>query len=351
MPVYDIHDGDIVIENTLKLSSQFLSDVPIGHPRLFNTLTPSNFSLAVASWHAGLYLQEEGSFGSVVHSQLGLYHSGVKKINWARFSPPTQKLGSFYVLRCAQPEIAAKMTEVALRWAPKLPREIIALRDGSMLTPYGSRSSFFSANKKIPKELENAISLYRAFRAFLRNTTTFVDQTHPFEATPLSKKRGVQCSDFVAYTHRVALIHHLFPEGLPKSILMAMQQVELYKEKKIIKKLELLPPSLFFGLHQVASQLISSEALDELSTAVKGEGIEFFSAHAFANPHRWQLVGYVCVFQQTCGKLKLMLLDEHSYQKLTKNGTVDRSMLVMQADLERCNATTSTEPDATPAFS
>ena len=138
----------------------------------------------------------------------------------------------------------------------------------------------------------------------------------------------MQCSDFVAYVHRTALIASIFPEGLPEDILVAMKEIECFKIKESVKKVEAIPFALLDRLKSLIAGKISGEALQQLCTSIKGEGISFFTQTALAHPEMWNFAGFICMVDK-----EPSLIDYGTYSALT-NSSVGHSIEVTQEELD-----------------
>lgn len=135
------------------------------------------------------------------------------------------------------------------------------------------------------------------------------------EATPLSKKRGVNCSGFVAYCVNVAKIKSLFPNGLPESILSAMRAIENYKIDYKISKLFLVPDQLILSFEKEVKRFIRNKKdLEQLMVPIKGKNIGFFSARISQDINDWEFVGHMCYVKDENGTLRSYAIDDEAYK-------------------------------------
>lgn len=328
MPLEKLNEGDILI---LSFDRKAISRC--------NTKEKLERALASNAFHGSIYHQTNDKEKNIVHAQTGTYQTGVKKILLDRYTRPTEdpytkedsytKLGDYYILRCKQSDVASKIGEVAARWAPKiLPEQYKFLTyddcKGLILpTPHGHRTS---SGRDIAVQHQNAIHLYRALRAYIRNKTPLRTHPIPQEAMPLSKKQGVSCSDFVAYSHKVALIDTLFPTGLPKNVLQLMNDIQQYKDKNAIKKASEIPNEMLLALADSLHKSISEENYQQLIIPVKSMGINFFAQRIIDHPKHWEHKGYLCYVDG-----EPYIIDHKTFQEITKNG--DHSINITREEL------------------
>lgn len=207
-----LHDGDIVIEID-----------PPEESVLGEQASDTVFKDYITrfSMHSLVY-----SKNRLFHSSEGEHEVGVRSHELLKQTSDTEPLGGRAVIRCQDPLVGKYLAEAVSSWDQRikygssrewqkytasLPKEE---RTGRALL--NTRFTHFNERKKDETEQSPHYEIYRAFRAFERCKA----------GKPLSKTQGVSCSNFIAYALKVAIINKLFPEGVPKEILDALQKIQ-----------------------------------------------------------------------------------------------------------------------------
>lgn len=305
--------------------------------------------LQESAYHGMVYAEEQMKDGrlvrKIIHSQLGRYQEGVRsKYLEKYFSPLERKLGEVYVLR---PKVSAQLNEVAKRWDPDLMMDQVEAksRDQSsnskskrLPTPYGLRSFEVINDMYSP-----IITLFRAFRAYERNHESTVEEISQLtlKAKPLSKNKGVSCSEFVGYSHKVALIESSFPNGLPKDIVKTMNAIHSYMKDKKIKKLSQVPDELFLEFNKNVEAALTPDIYDQLCYPLKGMGISFFAENVLSREEQWEFEGYLCymsVASDDGHQYEPHVLDHNTFRLLSTNENSEKglhSMIVTEDELKQ----------------
>lgn len=303
-------------------------------------------NLSNESWHGMIYYEEvkESTQGRIIHSQSGGRQEGVRShLIEKAISPAEHFLGDIYVLSPKQKEFHAGFAKVASRWDPNLTWEQAKKRPtelGSVLLPtrYNKRNSEVESNN-----YHVTHTLYRAFRAYLRNHTPYKESNTKLKlkAQPLSKKKGISCSDFVSYSYKVTLLESIFPKKLPKKIQQKMEKIAAYKKKNHISKLEQIPNTLFQKFANKVEKYIPKEDKNyqKLCVPAKGMGIEFFTSNAFEREEDWEFSGYLCYVKRDGVKetYESYVIDHDTYKKLCANKNPENklhSIMVSQEEID-----------------
>ena len=325
--ITELLPGDVIIKTERRGQRQFSS---------------LNEKLSETASHATVYQQRNVSGKierNIIHSQNGGVQNGVKKMAMEKYVDRCSVdcvLGKHYVLRCKQLGVAEKMALAASKWAPAISREESERRKKAsefgkvnLPTPYNSSRYEGAPEKEWSIEYIKAMTLYRVFKVYARNKTSIVEPESQLslEAKPLSR-HGVNCSGFVAYSHRVALIDSIFPNGLPKNIRKVLEAIERHKKEKGIKKTKKISIEMLMELSKKIELCVLKNDYQQLCIPIRGENICSFVKSALADSEHWKFQGYLCYVEN-----EPYVIDYDSYLKLTKNETVSRSINVSREEL------------------
>lgn len=339
-----LQSGDVLIQLDEMTGKQFTSSLHDKDLKLKKKLV----GLAM---HGLIYNEKMGSdnnlLGKAVHSASGKTQLGVTQQRLEK-ALPEMVLGEVLVLRPKQKDIQKNLGAVAERWAPVLSRDDTAKRkknsDGKSLlpTPLGYRTEEVTED-----ESQNVgHTVYRALRAYQRNHSKYTETTtgsdgmseqHTFDATPLSKNKGVSCSDFVSYSYKVALLESIFPKGIPEKVQEIMMEIEAAKKDQHVSKLEsLAEQELFTRLDAELKKHLTDDQYEVILTPVKGMGIRFFTAVAFEREDKWEVAGYLCYLEKDNKERVPYIVSEDIFKKLGlgKDGSA-HPMIVTEKELEK----------------
>lgn len=140
---------------------------------------------------------------------------------------------------------------------------------------------------------DELVALFRGVRNALRIMSR----------TPVSKKKGVSCSNFVSYIIQAAIIKALFPNGIPESIRGTLHNIQqAHKKAGDVPMEDLLEfEKVFLKAVQEHGQNLGAdhqEIMQELYRSVKTENANDLYAHALEHPNTWDV--------------KVMVLDGYS---------------------------------------
>jgi len=201
-------------------------------------------ALLASARHSMIYYEDE-QVGKIIHCFIGKSVIGVGQQNFQRrlksmVGTIDDVINNIVVLRLKNATQAAHLATVASRWNPNLSRSQTKTRP---YHPYIFNNLQGLAVLPIPyaspedRQKQQALhfernELYRAFRANARNHNPYYvdpyNQVRLF-AEPLSKHKGIGCSNFLAYCCKVAYMRtHIPPEILSEIEL----QVELIERLK-----------------------------------------------------------------------------------------------------------------------
>jgi hypothetical protein len=234
----------------------------------------------------------------VVHSTpYGFFpsHPGVLSTPSPTQFDPNNPLGSVIALRCIDPVIKSNLQKFSM----------IANTLNIPFATAGSRGldARFPGNKivreaRLPAEDLLCLELFRAFRVYSR-----LAPEKPGKPEPISKQKGISCSNFVSYIYKAAIIAKFFPDGLPENLMKLFTNIET-KRKAGDKKLDniALRPLLKEFETEALLHLKERQAemvhLNELMRPVKNANIKDFTYNALQSP-LW-MAGIYCFDESKC---------------------------------------------------
>lgn len=313
-----LRDGDILIEmeddTSIKVIGKKKADI-LRHAVETNS-----------SSHAATHYQ-----GSEFHSVVGQEYSGVMKQHILKNIPINQpkaqyKMEGRIVVRCKDQELGRLFGETASRWAVRLTEEEMGgrpkrLNTTQLFVPY----SDWDLRVEDSKDRSQLHELYRAFRAYMRN--------HTIPVVPLSKKKGVSCSQFIGYSLKAAIIERIFPKEQIDLLIQQVKKIESLKyigEKKEGKEVTARVSKLaqidkkhfeaFKELFETCQKSVDIENREKyfafLTTPVKYNNVDKLVAKIDSNPEIFEFAGYFCVIKGD--KARAAVLDHDAYLKLVQ---------------------------------
>ncbi len=321
----NLEQSDIIIVTTTETGDDPLH--PKMHPELF---TEKDEACVIKEMvvndrisHVMTYLDDK----TVAHATNGLHQLGVR--SHALFGKSGMitsvefPISRHVVIRCKDPLLRQNIAKAALVWDAHAPHyreqlhKMVAENKQSavkqklkLFTPYtatGTRKA--DTGNLADIECKEA---YRAFRAYLRNKTK----------KPLSKNKGVNCNEFIAYCIKVGAIDTLFPKGIPQTLLYAIITIENQKARMGYKKLSQIPARNWAGFKDTLidafisitthandkngqSNLKSSRYLLDCFLLIfmktKSMNPSTFLNELMQHESLWEMTGYLC-FAHTQGQ-------------------------------------------------
>ncbi len=252
--VQAIQPGDVIIE--LKYNKE--------NPSLRLNDTARNAAHAMISLGAKDVAHAYPQIGVAVQDIYGDYdQSGVIEKD--------RHLGCAVVLRCKMDGIG----EYCSRYSP------------SSFTP------FVYAGERRQDDVKNdgankLIEFFRAFRAFQRIE----------DRKPLSKKKGMCCSEFASYLMKAAMIKSIFPNGLPDDVRELLGRIEVERKERHNKKLDKVDVKEFIEFESLVKKHLEKTKLNQkgfeyLYRTVKGKNVSELCQSAIDNPVLWDM-RYFC---------------------------------------------------------
>jgi hypothetical protein len=242
------------------------------------------------------------------------------------------------VLKCKDSAIRKNLADVVQRWDLRWDDQTLK---GKKIEAHGAPVQlptpfvFFSERKGDSAELGGKLELFRAFRSSRRN---YDPNDEKFHTKPLSKKRGVSCSNFLFYAMKAAVVKTLFPDGLPKEILDKMNEIENLKgisksdsgEVTKVSKLKQIDFSHFEEFEKLVyehtknnkdiSEEMKLELVRFLLSPVKGRGIIDFCNNIMNFSNVCEFSGYLIYEKDTKGKMTPLVMDSDSYSEFSQPG-------------------------------
>ena len=282
--------------------------------------------------HTMIYDSNGNNEGTVIHSARGRYQSGVRSHALSLLQPIYAPIGWCLVLPLNEDELSEKLVTAARRWDIKLSakemKDELIKKSYSIFTDSENmthlQTKFTAAEERkadqgSPEQI-NHYELYRAFRAYLRN--------HAKPVRPLSKNKGVSCSNFVSYALKVAAIETIFPHGLTTEIKDKLNEIEAKKTGKI-KKLSQLQanfPEDFAAFEEIVSKHLKKLAkadninyLELLYHPVKAHDIDAFCQSLFKLENLCAEPGVLVYGKSDNGALTPYVLSHAAYLALPDN--------------------------------
>ncbi|QDP73254.1 hypothetical protein FOG18_12125 [Legionella israelensis] len=231
---------------------------------------------------------------SVYHSFFGSKTQGVGRHPLSLFGKV--ELGTHCILRFKDEKIASVIGAAVDSFNRELSREQLNQRpkneDGviQLTTPFAN----FHERQQDDPERVALHELFRAFRAHMRST----------DGQPLSKNKGVSCSNLVSYAVKIAIIERLFPQEVPLSLqLFYTIEYPLKQVDSNIKKLSEIELSFFEAFDakfreelkdcKEISDIEKEELYKFLCLPVKGHSIGEFCSHLKEFPNLFAKEGYL----------------------------------------------------------
>lgn len=192
--VSKLKNGDIIITQDSPVPSKMSPDEALKHLNQFAD--------------HGMVYNDGSKEPSVYHSFFGHKTQGVGRHPLSLFGKV--ELGTHCIVRFKDEKTAVVIGAAVESFNRELSREELEQRPKDergiiqLTTPFAN----FHERKEDTPERVALHELFRAFRAHMRST----------DGLPLSKKKGVSCSNFVSYAVKIAIIERLFPQGVPPSL-------------------------------------------------------------------------------------------------------------------------------------
>ena len=343
-----LRDGDILIEmeddSSIKVIDKKKEEI-LGH-----TIETHSSS------HGSIYYKDKE-----YHSAEGAKYSGVMKQDILKPFPLQQpkakyKMEGRIVLRCKDQELGRLVGETAARWAVTLSQDELKARPQRHNT-----TQLFVPLSPWDERVQDTVDraelheLYRAFRAYMRN--------HATPVIPLSKNKGVSCSQYISYSLKSAIIERIFSKEQIEKLIQRVKEIESLKyhcgvkdgkgeTKQIerISKLSQIDKKHFEDFNQLFLACQKSVDIGNrekyfayLATPVKYKSIDNLVARIEDNPEIFQFAGYFCVIK--ADKPRAGVVDHDSYLRLVQPVDKEKSpkphdVFVSESELTRIGGDT-----------